>query len=78
MMAEGLLSRFDGSEEGNQHTHKKEKFTLKNSLLIKLVIMLVTASTLSACLLIPVEGEHRGGYERDRGGDHRGGRHEGR
>ncbi|MDD2852759.1 MAG: hypothetical protein PHY09_12785 [Desulfuromonadaceae bacterium] len=56
---------------------------MKNARVIRLVILFLTASSLSACLLVPVDGEYRRGNfnERDRGGDrggdHRGDRHEG-
>lgn len=52
---------------------------MKKLHLIKLGFLLLTMSTLSACLLVPLdEGGRRGGghHESDRG-EHRGDRHEG-
>jgi hypothetical protein len=51
---------------------------MKKSLLVRLGILFLTMSTLSACLLVPVdEGNRGGGHQgRDRG-EHRGDRHEG-
>jgi len=51
---------------------------MNKSLLARLVILFLTTSALSACLLVPVEDGRRGGGYHDggRGGDRYGDRHD--
>lgn len=52
---------------------------MKGSLLVKLVTLVMTISTLSGCLWVPIDegdGRRGGHHERERG-EHRGDRHEG-
>ena len=56
---------------------RKEELHMKTSLLIKLVIMFVAVSSLSACLLVPMDEGRGGHYEGGHGGEHHGDHHEG-
>lgn len=50
---------------------------MKKKLLVKLVVLLLTAVTLSGCLLVPVGIRHNHGGGHDRGHHDHGGRHGG-
>ena len=50
---------------------------MNKSLLVRLAILLVTISTLSGCLLVPIDDGFRDGDSRPRDrGEHRGDRHD--
>lgn len=53
-----------------------ERYQMKKSLLVRLILLCLTSTALAGCILVPVDDGYRGGgyYERGHGGRH-GGRH---
>lgn len=61
-------------EAAFEHMRRDRMNMMKNTLLFRQIVLLLTILTLSGCILVPVDdGYHRGGPRGGHPGDHRDG-----